>query len=348
MATLPATHPTLLDLSKRLDENGSIAPIIEILDQNNEILDDAVWIEANGITGHKTTMRSGIPEPVFRKLYGGVQPTKSRTVQVNDSIGMLESYAEIDKALADLNGNTAAWRLSEEIPFIEGFNQKLSRYMFYGNESTEPEGFTGMAPRYNSLSAENKDNIITEVAGTAPDNSDNASIWLMVWGPNTVHMLYPKGSQAGLMVEDKGQVTIENATDYSGGAIAGGRYEAYRTHYRWDCGLSVRDWRYVVRIQINQEDLLGKDGSTGPQLIDLLAQAMEMVPNINAGRAAFYCNRKVRGFFRRQVMNKTVNSTLSIEQVTRANGARIHIPMFDGVPIRRCDQLTNTEAGIGA
>lgn len=341
MAALNATHPTLLDLKARMDDNGSIAPIIEILDQNNDVLDDMVWIEGNQTTGHKTTMRSGIPEPIFRKLYGGVQPTKSRTLQITDNCGMLESYAEIDKALADLNGNTAEWRLSEEIPFIEGFNQKLSRYTFYGNEATEPEGFTGLAPRYNSLGAENGSNIITETAGAAPDNSDNASIWCVVWGPNTAHMIYPKGSQAGLQVEDKGQVTVENVDG------ANGRAEMYRTHYRWDCGLTVRDWRYVTRIQINQEDLT-KDAATGPDIMDLMAQALEVIPNINSGRAAFYCNRKVRGFLRRQLMNKTKQSTLSIEEITRANGNRVHMLMYDGIPVRRCDQLTITEAGVGA
>ncbi len=34
--------------------------------------------------------------------------------------GMLETYSEIDKALADLNGNTAAYRLSEDRAFLEG------------------------------------------------------------------------------------------------------------------------------------------------------------------------------------------------------------------------------------
>jgi hypothetical protein len=62
MAALNATHPTLLDLKARMDDNGSIAPIIEILDQNNDVLDDMVWIEGNQTTGHKTTMRSGIPD----------------------------------------------------------------------------------------------------------------------------------------------------------------------------------------------------------------------------------------------------------------------------------------------
>lgn len=337
MSILADTHPTLLDLTKRLDPGGKIDTIGEILNQTNEILDDMVWIEGNLPTGHRGTIRTGIPEPTFRKLYGGVQPSKSKTVQVTDNCGMLEAYAETDKALADLNGNTAAFRLSEEMGHIEGFNQKLSKYLFYGNEATEPEGFTGLAPRFNDQSAENGENILTSAA--TPDGNDNSSIWLIVWGPNTVHGIYPKGSKVGLQMEDKGQVTIENVDGN------GGRMEAYRSHYRWDCGLHVKDWRYVVRINIDAEDLT-KGAATGPDLVDLLAEALELIPNINAGRAAFYCNRKVRGFIRRQIMNKTSNSTLSIEQITRANGARVHVPMFDGIPIRRCDQILNTEAGI--
>jgi hypothetical protein len=45
-------------------------------------------------------------------------------------------------------------------------------------------------------------------------------------------------------------------------------------------------------------------------------------------------------------MNKTVNSSLSIEQITRANGALVRVPMFDGIPVRRCDAILNTESGI--
>jgi len=335
MAALASTHPTLLDVQKRMDEHGNIAPIIEILNQTNDMLDDMVWVECNNGTAHKTTMRSGIPEPTFRKLYGGVQPSKSRTVQIMDNCGMLENYAEIDAALAQLNGNTAAWRLSEDMPIIEGFNQKLSRYTFFGNEATEPEGFTGLAPRFNTITGvENKDNVIIDAAG-----SGYTSVWLVVWGPNTVHMLYPQGSQAGLYQEDKGQVTIENLNG------DGGRMEAYRTHYRWDCGMAVRDWRYIVRMQF-ATSLLKSDASSGAKILDVLAQSLDLVPNVNAGRAAFYGNRTMRGFLRRQIANRTTNSTLTVEQITRPNGMMVHMPMFDGVPFRRCDALTNTETVI--
>lgn len=332
MSTLATTHPTLLDITKRLDPQGKIDTIGEILNQTNEILDDMVWLEGNLPTGHRTTIRSGLPTPTWRKLYGGVQPTKSRTVQVTDATGMLEAYAEVDKALADLNGNSAAFRLSEDRAHLEGMNQEFASTLFYGNESTEPEAFTGFGARFNDQSAENGSNIIT--SADTPDSTDNTSIWLVVWGPNTVHGIYPKGSKAGLNMEDKGQVTIENVDGN------GGRMEAYRTHYRWDCGLSVRDWRYIVRVNLDQEDLV-KNAATGPDLIDLMTQAVEMIPSLSMGRPAFYMNRTLRSYLRRQIANKVAASTLTMEQI-----AGKHVTMFDGIPVRRCDAITNTEAGI--
>jgi hypothetical protein len=333
MTTLSAIHPTLLDVTKRLDPNGKIDTIAEMLNQTNEVLEDMVWVEGNLPTGHRTTVRTGLPAPTWRKLYGGVQPTKSTTVQVTDACGMLEAYAEVDKALADLNGNTAAFRLSEERAHIEGMNQEFAQTLFYGNEGTAPEEFTGFSPRFNLSTAENGSNIIRP-SNTQPDSTDNTSIWLVVWGANTVHGIYPKGSKAGLAMEDKGQVTIESVDG------AGGRMEAYRTHYRWDCGLSVRDWRYVARINIDQEDLV-YNAATGPNLIDLMTQAIEVIPSLSMGRPAFYCNRTVRSYLRRQIANKVANSTLTMETV-----AGKHVTMFDGIPVRRCDAITNTETGV--
>lgn len=332
MSTLSAIHPTLLDVTKRLDPKGQVDNIAELLAQTNEIIEDMVWIEGNLPTGHRTTVRTGLPTPTWRKLYGGVQPTKSTTAQITDATGMLEAYAEVDKALADLNGNTAAFRLSEDRAHIEGMNIEFAQTLFTGNEATEPEAFTGFGPRFNSKSAANAENILQ--SASTPDSTDNSSIYLIVWGANTVHGIYPKGSKAGLSFEDKGQVTAENIDGSSG------RAEIYRSHYKWDCGLTVRDWRYVVRIQVDQEDLV-KNAASGPDLIDLMTQALEIVPSLSMGRPAFYMNRTLRSFLRRQIANKIASSTLTADMVA---GKRVLA--FDGVPVRRCDQLTNTETGI--
>lgn len=136
-----------------------------------------------------------------RLLNYGVQPSKSTTVQVTDSVGMLETYAEVDKSLADLNGNTAEFRLSEDRAFIEAMNQQMAQTLFYGDSSVNPQQFMGLSSRYSSLSAGNAQNII-DAGGTG---TDNTSIWLVVWGENTVHGIFPKGQKAGIQMEDKGQ-----------------------------------------------------------------------------------------------------------------------------------------------
>jgi len=330
MATLADTHPTLLDLARRTDPDGRIASIVEILNQQHGVLEDMVWMEGNLVTGNRTTIRTGLPTPTWRKLYGGVQPTKSRTAQVTDNTGMLEAYAEVDKALADLNGNTAAWRLSEETPHIEGMSQEIAQTIFYGNEGTQPEAFTGLAPRYNDKSAANAANII-DAGGTG---TDNASIWLAVWGPSSGFGITPKGSKAGLQMEDKGQVTIENIDG------AGGRMEAYRTHYRWDAGLTIRDWRYFVRIaNIDRSDLT-PDAATGPNLPQLMFQAYNRVPNLN-GRAVWYMDRKLTVKLGQQSALLTKNSQLTTENV----GGKI-VTSWLGVPIRRVDALAPDEARV--
>lgn len=331
MAVLATTNPTLLDLATLTDPNGRIQAVIEILNQQNEILDDMGWQEGNLITGNRTTVRVGLPAPTWRKLYGGVQPNKGATAQITDSVGMLEAYAEVDKALADLNGNTNEFRLKEDMAHIEGINQTLATALFYSNEAVTPEAFTGFAPRFNSLSAANAENII-DAGGTGTDNS---SIWLVVWGPNTSYGIIPKGSKAGMQVEDKGQVTIENVDG------AGGRMEAYRTHYRFDAGLTVRDWRYVVRIANIDKSDLTKNAATGADITDLMVQAIEMIPNINAGRAVFYVPRRIRSFLRRQLVAKVVNSTLTMESV-----AGRAVVAFDGIPVRRVDALAADEARV--
>lgn len=329
MTTTTSTNPTLVDVAKRLDPNGKIDTIVEMLAETNEIIADATFVEGNLPTGHRTTVRTGLPTPTWRKLYGGVQPTKSRTAQVTDNTGMLEAYAEVDKALADLNGNTAAFRLSEDRAHIEGMNVEFASTLFYGNEGTEPEAFTGFAPRYNSLSAENADNIV-DATGSG---SDNTSIWLITWGPNTCHGIYPKGSKAGLQMTDKGQVTIE---DVDG---AGGRMEAYRSHYRWDVGLTLRDWRYVVRIaNIDISDL--STLANTKNLVTWMIQAAERIPTFGMGRSAFYVNRTIREKLRLGILEK-ISSNLTYESVA---GKRVMT--FDGIPVRRCDALVNTETVV--
>jgi len=79
MATVGATALTYMDWAKRVDDGYKIASIIELLSQTNEILDDMLVVEGNLPTGHKTTVRTGLPQATWRLLNLGVPNTKSTT-----------------------------------------------------------------------------------------------------------------------------------------------------------------------------------------------------------------------------------------------------------------------------
>ena len=321
------THPTLIDWAQRLDPNGRIAAIAELFTQNNAILEDAVYMEGNLPTGHRTTIRTGIPAGTWRRLNYGIAPQKSSVAQVTDTIGMLENYAEVDKELADLNGNTAEFRASEDMPILEGMSQTLATTLFYGDTDVDPEKFLGLAARYPSLgdpSGKVGTSYMNQVISAAGSTANvQTSMWLIVWGPNTVHMIFPKGSKVGIQSKDLGEVTLIDS--------AGGQLQGYRTHYQVKAGLCVRDWRYVVRIG-------NVEGFTTAFDHKLLIQAYNTIPNFGMGRAVFYCNRNVKNRIDIAACDKS-NGFNTIED-------RFGKPVttFWGIPIKMCDALIQTEA----
>lgn len=326
------TTLSLLDHAKRIDPDGNISALAELLSQQNEILEDMPWLEGNLPTGHRVTVRTGLPEVAWRKLNQGVAASKSTTAQIDEACGMLEAFSQVDKDLAELNGNTAAFRLSENMAFIEALNQAMADTLFYGDTGINPERFLGLAPRFSDIGAgspDNADNII-DAAGTG---TDNTSIWLVGWGPNTVHGIYPKGSTAGLVHEDLGLDTVRDAS--------GRAYRAYQDRYQWKCGMALRDWRYVVRIcNIDVSDLT-KNAGSGADLIDLMTRALERIHSLNGVTPVFYCNRTVRSFLRRQTVNKVASSTLQYDTVGGKPALR-----FAEVPIKRVDRILTNEARI--
>jgi hypothetical protein len=329
-ATLSANALTLADWAKRLDPDGKVPTIVELLAQSNEILMDMIWREGNLPTGHRTTVRTGLPTVAWRMLNQGVTPSKSTTAQIDEQAGMLEAWSEVDKDLALLNGNTAAFRLSEARAFIEAMNQEFVSTLFYGNAGLAAEEFTGLAPRYSSSAATNGSNVI-KAGGSG---SDNASIWLVAWGEDTVHGIFPKGSKAGLIHEDFGEVTVEMTT-----GIAGSRMRALQERFQWKGGISVKDWRYVVRIaNIDTSDLAG---GSPPDLIDLLEQASEILPN-RLGKPVLYMNRYAKRYLRKQT--RTDVSTGGGLTYDNVDGKPVL--SFGDIPIRTIDALLNSEATV--
>lgn len=333
MATIGNNYLTLLDWAKRQKPGGGVDEIIEMLAESNPILKDAAVVEGNLPTGHRTTVRSGLPTVAWRLLNYGVQPSKSVTAQVDDTCGMLEGYSKVDVDLAKLNGNEGAFRASEDDAFIEAMNQVMAQTVFYGDTSVDPEKFLGLAPRYSDLSAPNAENII-DVGGT----SGNTSIWLITWGKQTCHLIFPKASQAGMKAKDLGEQTVED------GRTPPGLYQAYVTHFQWKLGLTLRDWRYVVRVANIKVADLKDDAATGADLIRRCIAGFYKRPTVDLGnmaRTVWYCNKTLAEFFHVQAMHRTANMNLTLGEeagrpVTKLLGAPIHV----------CDALASDEGQV--
>lgn len=332
MATLSNTALTLVDWAKRKDPDGKIPVVAELLSQENQVLSDMLFKEGNLETGERVTIRTGLPTAYWRALNTGVPSSKSTTTQVDEGVGMLEAYARVDVDLADLNGNSAAFRASEDVAFLESMNQTQVGTLFYGNVATNPAGYTGLSTRYGTISGAGNAQNILDAGGTA---SNNTSIWLVGWGENSVYGVFPKGSQAGLKRTDQGQLTAYDAN--------GNPMQVLQTHYQWKNGLVVKDWRNAVRIcNINTANLVAQ--SAAADIITLMSRSLDRLYSSNI-KPAFYMNRTVYSMLRVQALNKS-NYALSIESGLNQFGTASNWLSFQGVPIRRVDQLLNTEARV--
>lgn len=338
---------TLLDWAKSIDPDGKTAVVAELLTQSNEILMDMPFIESNLPTGHRASIRTGLPAAIWRKLYQGVPASKSLRATIEDSVGMLETRAEVDTALADLNGNTEAFRLSEAEAFLEAMNQTMAETVIYGDSSLNPERFNGLAVRYNTINTSTSEVAKNVISGGGSGNC--TSVWLVVWGANTVTGIFPKGSKAGLEHKNLGEIDAFDA--------AGNRYRAYADHWCWKAGLHVKDWRYVVRIcNLSMADLLAQSGTqlntAATWLPKLMVKALSRIPFRGKGKAVFYASRSVQAMLAVGAIDKSQN-VLSIQDAAQQYGkvepgfvSEAGNLRFLGVPIRTVDRILETETAL--
>ena len=336
---------TLHDVAKSLDPDGKTATVVELLNQTNEIITDMHWHEGNLPTGHETTIRTGLPTAIWRQLYQGVPASKSQRAKVTDACGMLETRAEVDVEAVALNGHDKDFRLSESRSFFESLNQTFADTLIYGNTATNPERFMGLAPRFPSLSGyEGADNVIA-CSGTG---SDQTSVWLVVWGKETVSGIYPKGSIAGLQHQDLGEYDAFDTNN--------NRYRALGDLWKWKCGLTVKDWRYVVRIcNIDVPELVALSGTqavtASTSILKAMVKALGRIPAIGMGNTVFYANRTVRTMLSIAAMDKT-SSVLKfsdgLDQFGKVGVGTVAAGTltFQGVPVRLCDRIIDTETAL--
>ncbi len=328
MATINADLPTLLDQMQGLDPDGAVAKVVEALTKKNPVLADMVVLEGNLTTGHRVTTRVGLPSVGWRRYNEGVQRSKSRRGQYDEAAGQLEGQSTVDVKLARLGGNEMAFRASEDVAFVQAMNNEISVGCFYHSTKTAPEKFLGLSPRLDSTTGAWGSQIVLIEADDA--TNDNTSIWGVVWGPDSVCGIYPKGSQGGLEPDDLGKQLVDDGT--------GKPFRAWVTHWSWDFGLVVKDARQIVRIgNIDAANMV----ATNDNLVPAMISGYYRINDPAAGRFCWYCNRKVGEALHLQARNATKNSTLRVENI---DGQPVTYVM--GAPVHITDAITSTEGQL--
>ena len=349
MAFSSNVYPNLVDWSRMVNPDGEVADIAWLLAQCNDVLKDMILQEGNMPLGHKVSVNAGLPQGVWRGNNQGVPSSKPLFAQFQFSIGMLTDYSKVDKAEATLNGQVGRFRWNQDQSHIEGLSQQVASAMFYSNEAVNPSQFTGFSPYYNSLetaTAQTAKNVIS-AGGSA---SANASLWLVGWGDNTTFAIFPKGSQAGLVYEDKGDV--RELYDSNGNG-----YEGYTSYFEWKIGLAIKNWQYNVRIANIDTTTAGLLGTTPPDLNVYMATAANKLPTATRRLSGIMevdaPGDPVPGINPAWYMNRTVKTALEIQAI-RDKNVLIDIKEYAGepvlmwrdVPCRVNDSLINSETAI--
>ena len=337
MATIGNTFLSLIDMYKGTGgTNAQIGEVIEVLRQLNPLMEDAVTAEANMGTYHRHTIRTGLPTVTWGMLYQGIPQSKSSTQQVDDTTGFVEGLSTVDTRLLDISPNPAAVRLSEGRGYLEAMAQEVQRGFFYHDTLTTPEKFKGLAARYNKLGGGGAGNQIVDAGGV---QSDNTSIWFVTHGDAYTTLIHPKGTQAGVTREDKG----EQRTVDGNGNVYYVKEELFRQHI----GVAVRDWRFNARIA-NIDVSNVQAGNV--DLYRFMRKASYKLQN----RRTAKMNGDVAAQGRTVIyMNRDMIEALDGLGTNSGNGALMIRPMelegkevmsYRGLPIRETDALINAES----
>jgi hypothetical protein len=338
MAVLDAKYPNLYDLAS-MPENKDAADVINMLAAYNPVLEDAPAFEMNKGTYHLTTVRTGLPTVTWGQLYAGIPATKGSRQVVKDTAGFIESASEVDCRLVDDfqdAADKASIRMEEAEGHIEAMAQEAATAIFYHNSATDPKKPTGLSPRFNDLSGAENASQIVDGGGTG---SDNTSIWIVTWDKTACHLIYPKGTMAGVKREDCGKIPV---TDGSGN-----RYMAYREEFKWHFGLTVRNWQYVARVcNIDVSDLEIDSADGGADILNLLTEAYyrHKGRRVAKGKTFIYMNTTIVKYLDFQARNSTGKNLFLTYSEFGPNAKEVL--NFRGIPIRECDAIVNTEARV--
>jgi len=323
---------SLLDFMKRVDPNGAAAQIIQLLMEENNLLNTMMFKPTNKELTHQITVQTGLPNVDFVGINEGVDAVLGKTAQMAFGTGFVEARDQIDMNLIETQLNSSSFLEMESMMKMESMAQKLTSTFFNGTLAT-PKAFVGFTEYYSSLSSNPNNAGFNIIDGGGSANFQ--SIWLICWGPFRNYGVFPKAvGTSGFVRQFDG---MQNATAPNGKTL-----RVMQTAYKWHSGLVVADWRSTVRIanlDIVELKAEAATGASGSKLVNFLIEAIERIRGVGPKSPNIYMSEEMMTILRKQIINK-FNVDLTFDSV-----AGKQTLMFDGIPIRKVDQLV-TEAQV--
>ncbi len=343
MATKDITSRESLITTARQTANGMIIDVAEVLNETNNVIEDAIVQKSTDITSHRVTRRSRLPAVSWVKVGNGWNATVGLTNQAVETIGMMKARFLAPQDVLDIQANPDKYRANQERAYVESMGQELSNTLF-GNVSagalspvtSPPEEFAGFQYRYNALSTADTAYVLSN--GHTTDDNTNTSIWFIQWAMNKVYLITPRNMDGtGLKKEDKGLVYTsgDNAVAIDG-AIAGSpnptnQLWAYITEFSWNVGLAIEDLRSVKRL-CNIDPDNTADNTLNEDFI------IQIRNNFKGNEKIYmYCNETV--FTQLQILAK---DKTNVNWTGQDPFGRPQFNFLD-MPVRRSDAITNVE-----
>lgn len=346
MATITPGAMTYPEWAIRHDKTGKIAQMVNMMSQANGMVDDLMSVECQSGNAFEYTQIVKLPTPARRIYNQGVARSLGGAAKLTATCKQYADWSTIDKDLAELGGTLNELRANELMLHMQGLGQLFASDLIYGNASTDPTQFTGLANIYNTVSTATSA-IAKNVLDMGGTGSTNTSMWLVNWGPKSIHTIFPKGTPSGMEHKDMGMLPIVDSNS--------NEYLAYRDWISMKVGLCIHDWRFAVRACNIDVSLL--NGGSAANLITMLSKMVHRLPIQPVGvgpvqmndsvpeklvlnRPAFYCDRTILEYLDIQAQNKT-NLLL---QMREWDGHAV--VTYRGIPIRCVDALLDTESRV--
>jgi hypothetical protein len=327
-----ATQYTLPEVLRAKGPDGKYMDAIDVLSKNVPMIEEGVWDEANGDTTHEMLRVTKKPTGTFGRLNKGVAVEAVTTVPITEYLGTLESRMEIDTRIIRKSSDPIKFRRDREKLHMSGLKDTMHEAIFsynsHGNRGTDMAEFDGLGTRFGKLVAD-------QVVGMGGTGSDLSSAWLIKWGLDGFHFLYPRDGNKILNVVDHGEEKVFDS--------AGDPYYALVSAFEWTMGIGIADNRCVKRLaNIEQTGDYSFFGGTDPtlgenKLLELIGTIPKPLSN-----TAIYVGPKLEVQIRKRLMNH--------DNVFFSESTIWGRPMlqFQGLPIITVDTLGITETALTA